>query len=55
MYETLVYKKEAGLGIITLNQPNVLNALNAKAYEELYEVAELADQDDDIRLSLIHI
>ena len=44
MYETLVYKKEAGLGIITLNQPNVLNALNAKAYEELYEVAELADQ-----------
>lgn len=46
MYETLVYKKEAGLGIITLNQPNVLNALNAKAYEELYEVAELADQDD---------
>ena len=40
MYETLVYKKEAGLGIITLNQPNVLNALNAKAYEELYEVAE---------------
>ena len=54
MYETLVYKKEAGLGIITLNQPNVLNALNAKAYEELYEVAELADQDDDIRVLIFH-
>ena len=54
MYETLVYKKEAGLGIITLNQPNVLNALNAKAYEELYEVAELADQDDGIQVLIFH-
>lgn len=54
MYETLIYEKRENVGIVTLNQPKVLNALNAKAYEELYQVAELADADDEVRVLIFH-
>ncbi|MBW2203189.1 MAG: enoyl-CoA hydratase/isomerase family protein, partial [Deltaproteobacteria bacterium] len=29
-YKTIMYKKEGKLGIITLNRPEVLNALNGE-------------------------
>ncbi len=48
-YETLIVSKEGPLGLITLNRPEALNALNSKMANEL--VAALGDfaNDDSVR------
>ena len=46
-YETIIVEKSDGVGVITLNRPDVLNALSRQAYREVDEaVAEMeADQE----------
>ena len=44
-YETLLYDAKDGIAVITLNRPQVLNALNRKLIGEL-ETALLAARDD---------
>lgn len=44
-YETILYEKSDGIGTITLNRPEVLNALNTKLREELAEALDDAKKD----------
>ena len=44
-YETILVEQRARVGIITLNRPKLLNALNQKLTEELLEAAETLDSD----------
>ncbi|HXW36324.1 MAG TPA: enoyl-CoA hydratase-related protein [Nitrososphaerales archaeon] len=48
-YETLVVTTEAPLGIITLNRPEALNALNSKMVTELIHVLSDFEADDSVR------
>lgn len=50
-FETIIYEKEeGGIAIITFNRPEVRNAANWKMGEDSREAAELADEDDEVRV-----
>jgi len=48
-YETLLVSKEGRLGVITLNRPDALNALNMKMVTELLEALTAFEKDDEVR------
>ena len=37
-YKSLLLNKEEGLGIVTINRPKTLNALNVEVFQELYQM-----------------
>ncbi len=48
-YQTLRYEVRNGVGTITLNRPEVKNALNEKMHDELYECLQDARSHESIR------
>jgi enoyl-CoA hydratase/carnithine racemase len=48
-YANLLTKVEDGVGVITLNRPKALNALNSELLAELCEALENWDADDSVR------
>jgi enoyl-CoA hydratase len=52
-YDTLLYQKENGLGIITLNRPNDLNALNSKLLGELVGLLDEIAADETTKVVII--
>ncbi len=48
-YETLVVAKEGPLGVIALNRPEALNALNTKMVTELIDALTIFERDDSVR------
>jgi len=52
-YRTLLYEKKDGIGIVTLNRPEALNALNSNVYMELYDVFEAIENDDEVRAVIL--
>ena len=51
-YETILYEKEAGFCLITLNRPKSLNALNIKMWAELENAVDEIDKDPEIKASI---
>jgi enoyl-CoA hydratase len=51
--ETLLVDREGALGIITLNRPKALNALNTKMVTELIGVLDEFEKDDGVRCVVI--
>ena len=47
-YEHILVEREEGVGIVTLNRPEVLNAMNNRLTEELQEAVRDFSIDDDI-------
>jgi len=47
-YEHILVETEDGVGIVTLNRPDKLNAMNRKLSSELREAVEQFDADDSI-------
>jgi enoyl-CoA hydratase/carnithine racemase len=47
-YEHILLDREDGVGIVTLNRPDVLNAMNRKLSAELHDAVAQLDQDDAI-------
>lgn len=52
-YKTLLYEKEGAIGIVTLNRPASLNALNSEVYTELYQVFESIEKDAKVRVAIL--
>lgn len=52
-YKTVVYQKREQIGGITLNRPEVNNAINARLAEELVDICSEISQDEDIRVVTI--
>jgi enoyl-CoA hydratase len=51
--EHILVERNEGVGIITLNRPQVLNALNLKLNQELEQALHELDTDDDIKALII--
>ena len=52
-FSTIIYEKKDGLAKVTLNRPDVLNALDVKTLEELYEAMSDIENDISIRVAVI--
>lgn len=52
-YNTLLYEKSEGIATITLNRPEVLNALNQRLWLELQSALEDAQQDQTITVVIL--
>jgi crotonobetainyl-CoA hydratase len=52
-YETVIYEKQGRVAHITLNRPEVMNALNAKAHDELNEIWNDFKNDDDVWVAIL--
>ena len=52
-YDTIIVSKEQALGVITLNRPEALNALNTKMVNELIDALGGFEKDDLVRCVVI--
>ena len=52
-YETITYEKSEGVAFITLNRPDVLNAVNEKMGQELLDSLRAAERDSEVRCVVI--
>ncbi len=52
-YETLLYEKRAGIGYVTVNRPDKLNALNRRVMEELLDCFQSIQKDEEVRVAIL--
>ena len=52
-FENLLYEKRNGIGYVTVNRPEKLNALNQKTMDELRECFEGIERDDEVRAVIL--
>lgn len=52
-YETIIYEKEGGVGIITLNRPERLNAINYQLVMDLSAILTEVEEDEALRTLII--
>ena len=52
-YKTIIVETKGRTGIVTLNRPKALNALNAKLIDELNQALDRYEADDDIAAIVI--
>ena len=52
-YQNLLFTNEAGIGIITLNRPKALNALNGATMNELSHLVAQIATDDSVKVVII--
>lgn len=52
-YETILYRKEAGVGYIILNRPKTLNSLTDQMISELVQVVDEVADDPEARVVVI--
>lgn len=52
-FQTLIYEKKEGIGFLTLNRPEALNAYNIQMRDDLYEVLRAIRDDDEVRVGLV--
>lgn len=52
-YETLLINREKRILTITINRPEVKNAVNAKLHEELYTIFNTVEVDDEVDIIIL--
>ncbi|MBA3013254.1 MAG: enoyl-CoA hydratase/isomerase family protein [Proteobacteria bacterium] len=52
-YECIIYEKKDRIGLIQLNRPKVLNAMNRQLWIEMQDVLDRAKQDNDVKALII--
>lgn len=52
-YETITYEQSDGVAVITLNRPEVLNAVNERMGQELLQALTAAEKDPEVRCLVI--
>ena len=51
-FQTIIYEKREGIGYVTLNRPQALNAYNLKMRDELYQVLGAIKDDPEVRVAI---
>jgi enoyl-CoA hydratase len=52
-YETILYKEEAGIGRITFNRPDAMNAISPKMLKELKDAVLEAGNDSKVKIIVL--
>jgi len=52
-FETILYEVKDNIATITLNRPEVMNAMGGGMRQELIDVFDLTDNDDDVRAVVV--
>ena len=52
-YETLLLEKQEGVGVITLNRPDRLNAISSTLKRELDQALTLFEEDEEVRAVVV--
>ena len=52
MFDTILYEKTDGIAWITLNRPDVLNAINMQMRDELWEAVHAVGDDPEVRVAI---
>ncbi len=52
MFETLLYEKTDGIAWIVLNRPDVLNAINMRMRDELWELIHAVRDDPEVQIAI---
>ncbi len=52
-FETILYDVDNGVATVTLNRPDVFNAMNPQMTQELIDVFDLTDRDDAVRVVVV--
>lgn len=50
---SLLFKKEGNIGILSINRPDALNALNSIVLDELGQAIEMIDNDPDVHVLIL--
>ncbi len=53
VYETILYEKKEGIGKITFNRPQKLNAFSTKLWSELDDALDKAEKDEEVRVIVL--
>ncbi len=53
-YETIEYETRGPVGLVTLNRPDRLNAINEQMLEDLGAVLDAIEADDEVRVVVLH-
>ena len=51
--DVVLYEKEKGVGVITINRPEVRNALNRTVFERLDEILSWVEKDDQVGVVIV--
>jgi len=51
-FEVIIYQKRDGIGSVTLNRPQALNAYNLQMRDELYQVLGAIKDDPEVRVAI---
>jgi enoyl-CoA hydratase len=52
-FETIIFEKQNGVGILKLNRPERMNAVSEKMYREIQDILAKAELDRDLRVLII--
>src|SRR5699024_3131407 len=48
-----VFKKEGNIGILSINRPEALNALNTQVLKELDKAVDMIDKDEEVHIVIL--
>ncbi len=49
-FETMIYEKKEGMGYVTINRPEAMNAYNIQMRDDLYEILGAIRDDSEVRV-----
>lgn len=52
-YRNIIFEKKNGIGYVTMNRPEALNALNTDVLAELDDVFRAIDTDGDVKVAIV--
>lgn len=52
-FNNLLFKKDGNIGILSVNRPEALNALNSQVLRELDEAIDIIENDEDIHILIL--
>ena len=51
-FSTILYEKKEGIGYVTLNRPEALNAYSIQMRDDLYEILHAIKDDSEVRVAI---